>query len=79
MHELWRDAGEMPEEFDGPVLVLCESADETKPLVMAAWYHNPFGFSCIMECWIEAITHWIDVRELVRHDADEEPDTGKET
>ena len=47
---------------DAPYLVFIPTADDSKPLTLIAWY-NPrgCGWSGIVEYWVRAITHWMEL------------------
>jgi len=47
---------------DAPYLVFIPTADDSKPLTLIAWYDpGGFGWSGIVEYWVCAITHWMEL------------------
>jgi len=61
----WTALPRLP-ETSGSKLVYAPSADPDKPLICCAWYEapgtrNPSGWSLLHQCWIDGITHWMEL------------------
>lgn len=56
----WTPIATLPER-DASYLVFCRSADPRSPLTTTAWFQPGVGWSALPQCWVEAITHWMEL------------------
>jgi len=55
----WVSVKDRLPDKDAPYLVFIPTADDTKSLIHITWYNPNFGWSGLVEYWIDAITHWM--------------------
>jgi len=58
----WTSVKDRLPDKDAPYLVFIPTADDSKPLTLIAWYDpKGYGWSGIVEYWVCAITHWMEL------------------